>query len=193
VSGDVRPVPSIPIRGPRPAYAPVSPGKPLKTTSPDTKQRLLRRISRDESGAALVEFALVIPLLLVLLLGMLDFGKAFNYWNDTTHLSAEGARWAAVNINPGDGATLQDSIRGQADTPELRNGGTDAIDDPVQVCIDFPDGTSNVGDPVKVTVTAHYNFLNYIGVKTGITDADISGSSTMRLEQVPDAYSEGCS
>jgi Flp pilus assembly protein TadG len=165
----------------------------MQTTHTHSLIRLPNRVCREEAGTAVVEFALVIPVLLVLLLGMLDFGKAFNYWNDTTHLSAEGARWAAVNINPGDGATLQESIRDQADTPELRNGGTDAITDPVQVCIDFPDGTSNVGDPVKVTVTAQYNFLNYIGVKTGITDANISGSSTMRLEQAADAYSEGCS
>jgi Flp pilus assembly protein TadG len=154
---------------------------------------ILGRINREESGAALIEFALVLPVLLVLLLGMLDFGKAFNYWNDATHLSASGARWAAVNINPGDGATLQESIRDQADTPELRDGGTDAIADPLQVCIDFPDDASNVGDPVRVTVTSDYNFLNFIGVKTGITEAAISDSSTMRLEQVPTNYSEGCS
>ena len=38
----------------------------------------------DESGQALVEFALVLPLLLLLVLGMVDFGKAYNYWNDVT-------------------------------------------------------------------------------------------------------------
>jgi len=154
---------------------------------------ILGRISQEESGAALIEFALVLPLLLVLLLGMLDFGKAYNYWIDTTHLSATGARWAAVNNNPGDGATLQESIRDEADTAELRDGGTNAIADPVQVCIDFPDDTSNVGDPVRVTVTAGYNFLNFVGAKTGITNASISNSSTMRLEQVPTDYSAGCS
>jgi Flp pilus assembly protein TadG len=53
-----------------------------------------------ESGAVLVEFVLVLPLLLVLLFGMLDFGKAFNYWIDETHLANEGARFAAVNKNP---------------------------------------------------------------------------------------------
>jgi Flp pilus assembly protein TadG len=163
----------------------------MHTRPDDTPHRLLAPLGRDESGAALVEFALVIPVLLLLLLGMLDFGKAFNYWNDTTHLSAAGARWAAVNINPGDGATLQESIRDEADTAELRDGGTDAIADPVQVCIDFPEGTE-VGKPVRVTVTAGYNFLNFISAN-GIAPVDISGSSTMRLEQVPTNYSEGCS
>jgi Flp pilus assembly protein TadG len=164
----------------------------MKTRPNNTPHQLFSRLHRDESGAALVEFALVITVLLLLLLGMLDFGKAFNYWNDTTHLSATGARWAAVNMNPGDGATLQESIRDEADTPELRNGGTDAVADPVQVCIDFPKETSNVGDPVRVTVTAGYNFLNYISAK-GIAPVDISGAATMRLEQVPTNYSAGCS
>ena len=47
----------------------------------------------DERGVALVEFALVLPLLLVLLLGMIDVGKAVNYWNDETHLANEAARF----------------------------------------------------------------------------------------------------
>ena len=165
----------------------------MQTRHPAINRPILRRISREESGAALIEFALVLPVLLVLLFGMLDFGKAFNYWIDGTHLSATGARWAAVNTNPSTDGTLQEAIREQANTPELRDGGTDAVADPLEVCIDFPDGTSNVGDPVRVTVSSNYNFLHFIGVKTGITEAAISDSSTMRLEQVPTDYSAGCS
>jgi Flp pilus assembly protein TadG len=55
---------------------------------------------RGERGTALVELALVLPLLLVVLLGMLDFGKAFNEWMRQTHLASEGARLAAVNYCP---------------------------------------------------------------------------------------------
>jgi Flp pilus assembly protein TadG len=153
----------------------------------------LRSLRRDESGQALVEFALILPLLLVLALATLDFGKAYNYWIDSTHLSATGARWAAVNKNPGPGATLQESIREHADTAELRNGGTDAVPSAIQVCITFPDGTSNVGDPVQVTVSADYNFLNFLQVETGVTSKTITGSSTMRLEQPPTNFTEGCS
>src|SRR5215211_3112065 len=105
--------------------------------------RLLNRLGSEE-GASLVEFALVLPVLALILFAMLDFGKAFNYWIDETHLANEGARWAVVNRNPG-GGSLQEYIRQQATTPELRNGGTASVADPVQVCISFPDGTSNVG------------------------------------------------
>jgi Flp pilus assembly protein TadG len=158
-----------------------------------SRLKQLRSIRRDQSGQALVEFALILPLLLVLIFGMLDFGKAYNYWIDSTHLSATGARWAAVNKNPGPGATLQESIRDQADAAELRDGGTDAVADPMQVCISFPDGSSNVGDPVQVTVTTEYNFLGFLQTETGVTSKTITGSSTMRLEQVPTNFSEGCS
>jgi Flp pilus assembly protein TadG len=70
----------------------------------------------SESGVALVEFALVLPLLLVLLLGVLDFGKGFNYWIDETHLANEAARFAVVNKNPGTSGSLQNYVLSQADT-----------------------------------------------------------------------------
>jgi Flp pilus assembly protein TadG len=155
--------------------------------------RLRTRSPYDgEAGVALVEFALILPLVLLLLLGALDFGKAFNYWIDETHLSNEAARWAAVNKNPGPGATLQDTIRQQADTPELRNGGSSSIANPAQVCISFPSGTSNVGDPVRVSVTTTYTFLSFLGNKLGVQNKQISASSTMRLEASPTNYSAGC-
>jgi Flp pilus assembly protein TadG len=141
---------------------------------------------------SLVEFALVLPLLLVLLLGMLDFGKAFNYWIDETHLANEAARWAVVNKNPGSG-TLQQYVQQQADTPELRDGGTSSVPSPLQICISFPSGTANVGDPVHVTASATYNWLPFLGTRLGITSTTITGSSTMRLEAQPTNYGAGCS
>jgi len=141
-----------------------------------------------------VEFALVAPLLLVILFGMLDFGRVFNYWIDATHLANEGARWAVVNKNPASSGTLQDYIREQADTDELRNGGSTALPDPLQVCISFPNG-STVGNPVKVTATATYNWLPFLSSQAlgGLTSTTVSSSSTMRLEAPPTNYAAGCS
>ncbi len=83
---------------------------------------------RDESGVALVEFAFVLPLLLVLLLGIIDFGRAFNHWIDATHLANVGARYATVNKNPGaTGQTLQQYIQAQR-----------IQQTPVKVCIALP-------------------------------------------------------
>ena len=150
------------------------------------------RRARSEDGVALVEFALVLPVLALLLFGMLDFGKAFNYWIDETHLANEGARWAVVNRNPSSSGTLQEYIRDQATTPELRNGGTSSVAGALQVCIEFPSGTSNIGDPVKVTVQTTYRWLGIVSARLGITETTIAGAATMRLESQPTNYLAGC-
>jgi Flp pilus assembly protein TadG len=151
--------------------------------------KFFNRIHREEAGVAVVEFALVLPILIVLLFGLLDFGKAFNYWIDETHLANEGARWAVVNKNPGPG-TLQEYIRDQANTEELRTGGTSSVPDALQVCISFPQGEV-VGAPVEVTVATNYNWLSFLGLS--VTSTSITGRSTMRLEAQPTNYSAGCS
>jgi len=150
--------------------------------------RLRTRIA-DQRGTSLVEFALILPVLALILFGLLDFAKAFNYWNDQTHLAAEGARWAVVNSNPGSGQTLQQYLQQQADTSELRGLAV--------VCVAFPTnpdtGTSgHVGDPVTVTVRSRYTWLPFVSSRARLSPSTtITGSATMRLEAPPTAYSAG--
>jgi Flp pilus assembly protein TadG len=155
-----------------------------------TPLRRLRRTLHAERGAAMIEFALVLPLLALILFGVLDFGKAYNYWISETHLASEGARYAAVDQNP-DPSTYSNflgAVRSQADTAELRNGGTSSVPNPLRVCVTFPDGTHNVGDPVKVQVTSTYQFLSLFG---GGLSKTVVADSTMRLERVPTKYADG--
>ena len=149
-------------------------------------------LASDEHGVALVEFVLVLPLLLIILFAMLDFGRVFNYWIDATHLANEGARWAVVNKNPGSG-TLQTYIQQQGDTDELRNGGSSSVPAPLQVCVDFPNG-GTVGQPVHVTASVTYVWLPFLssGALNGLLETTVTGSSTMRLEALPTNYSAGC-
>jgi Flp pilus assembly protein TadG len=146
------------------------------------------KLARRDEGVALVEFALVLPVLILLLFGIIDFGKAFNYWIDQTHMANTGARYAVVNKNPG-GGSLQEYIRSLSDTGELRNGGTTSVPSAVQVCISFPSGAT-VGQPVRVTTSVTYNWLPVLGL--GATSSTITASATMRLETVPTVYSAGC-
>ena len=157
---------------------------------------------RNQEGQALVEFALVLPILMLTLLAMLHFGKAFNYWNDATHLTAEAARFAAVNRkpDPANTSSLQQQIRNQTDTAELRNG-TGPVTQAAQVCVDFPNGTSNAGDPVRVTMTFKYAWIplirNGLGrplLQNGINvpDSTVTSTTVMRLEAAPTNYSAGC-
>jgi Flp pilus assembly protein TadG len=146
-----------------------------------------KRGLHGESGVAIVEFALVLPLLMLIVVGILDFGRALNYWADTTHLASEGARLAAVDRIPA-GTSLQSYIRDQADSAELRDGGSMSIDDALEVCV-----TSlgdEVGDPVEVQVTTNYKWIPLLGIADVSTP--ISGKATMRRERVADNVSGGC-
>lgn len=58
-----------------------------------------------EHGAAAVEFALVLPLLLVLVLGIAEFGRAFNVQVSLSEAARQASRYAAVHcIAPYDAA-----------------------------------------------------------------------------------------
>ena len=56
---------------------------------------------RDERGQALVELALVLPILLLMVLGIAKFALALNAQNDQTTVASQIARYAAVNQDPG--------------------------------------------------------------------------------------------
>ena len=56
---------------------------------------------RDERGGALVEFALVLPLLMLVLMGMVDFAQAWHTRHVLADAAREGARRAVVD-DPGE-------------------------------------------------------------------------------------------
>jgi Flp pilus assembly protein TadG len=145
----------------------------------------------EESGQALVEFLLVAGLLLFILFGVTQFGLALNAANDETHLANEVARYAAVNFNPATG--------GQSLTAWAKAQADNTISGNAQICVSFPNGTSNVGDPVKVVVSGTMNWQPIYGLaqflKVGLPAASstIAGSAVMRLEAPPSVYAAGCS
>ena len=151
-----------------------------------------------EAGTAVVEFALIVPVLLLIVFGILDFGRALNYLNDSTQLARSGARWAIVDkpfadLDKWDDSpctgSLQECIRDNGVTGELRDNAT--------VCIEFggdTPGDPQVGDPVKVTVDVEFTWLPFIGNEGlgGIASSTLEGSTVMRLEQRPTEYVSGC-
>jgi Flp pilus assembly protein TadG len=153
-------------------------------------------IFRNNHGVALIEFALVLPLLALMLFSALDMGKAFNYWLDETQLAHEGARYAAVNQNPdpvNHPGNFLAALRGQAYlTPELLNGGN-SVPSALRVCVHMPQGNA-VGKPVTVDVTSEYRFMSFITGSLGIPGLpkEIHTSSTMRLERVASFADGAC-
>lgn len=57
---------------------------------------VLRRLRRREHGQSLVEFALLIPVLMIFVVAVIDFGKALFTYQVITNAAREGARRAAV-------------------------------------------------------------------------------------------------
>jgi hypothetical protein len=160
----------------------------------------------------MVELALVLPLLLILLLGMVDFGKAYNAWIDETHLANEGARLAAVNYTPPTGwpascasdptGGLACYIQQHVDLKELQTGRAATSpqyapqQNPTKVCISFPPvGHTQplVGDPVQLTITTDYQWLFFLTSKLKLPGGTtkVVGNAAMRMEAFP-TYTAGC-
>jgi Flp pilus assembly protein TadG len=146
--------------------------KPLLARSATLASRL-----RQERGQALVEFAVVLPFLLLLVMGIIFFGRYESYSSQMTQLAEVGARDAAVDYTPASG-TLAAYIASQA-TGELASGSSDVQQ--VSVTIDCNpgnvDATCSSGDNVQVCVQAIVHFP-FLPVKTGT----IYQSATMRVE-----------
>jgi Flp pilus assembly protein TadG len=64
--------------------------------------RCLRSGRRSESGQALVEFALLLPVILLLVVGMLEFARAWNLHQAMTDAAREGARRMVLNDDDSD-------------------------------------------------------------------------------------------
>ena len=102
----------------------------------------------SEEGAAAVEFALVSMLLIVLLLGIMQFGYLFYQWNEITHAAREGARWAALEY-PGGSVATPDTVRYRVAQAAPGMALTDAD---ISVSPESP-SLDDVGDPATVVVT----------------------------------------
>ena len=135
----------------------------------------------------MVEFAIVLPLLLLVIVGLIEFGITFNSWLSLNHLSNEGARWAAVGRVPGNATPTGDDIKtyieNQISSAGLK-GQVTGTNGYVTLCV--PSATPQVGDPVTVKIGVNpYSVFNLTGFK--LMDVNLGGSSTMRLEKAPPA------
>jgi len=70
----------------------------------------LRRFRRDDGGAVAVEFALVLPLLLTIVFGIICYGQYFAVAHSLQQLAAEAARAAVQEIEPQDRLALAEAV-----------------------------------------------------------------------------------
>ena len=118
----------------------------------------------------MTEFAIVLPLLAVLLFGIVQLGIAFNNYMTVTDATRAGARKAAVSRDLAD-------PRGAAETA-VRSSASTLSQDNLLVDVD-----SNFEPGSDVTVTASYPYsisLPLIGLV--VTDGHLTSSTTERVE-----------
>jgi len=100
---------------------------------------------RDQDGAAAVEFALLLPLLVLLLFGLIQFGIAFNTKIQATNAAREGARMAVVGIDNwadvGGGLPFWQAVQQNAGVGDIDNcvlDTTDVVGGTLTVTFDYP-------------------------------------------------------
>lgn len=120
-------------------------------------------------GAAVVEFAVVLPLLLLILFGIIEYGWIFMVRQTLTSAAREGCRVAVL----------------QTATPDLVSARVSDVMDPTG----YPEGvwqftTSDIDDEIQwVTVSIPLDAISLTGF-FGTRDSDIEGTCSMRKEGV---------
>lgn len=125
---------------------------------------------RHQEGAAALEFALVLPLFVVLILGLIDFGTMLYTVNTITNAAREGARQGVVQRQQANiEAAAQDAAQNYLDAAGISD---------TTVTASF-DGTS-----ILTVTVAIQNYANITGFSYGGMDLfhDPSSTATMRWE-----------
>lgn len=130
----------------------------------------------------MVEFALVVPVFLLLVMGTIDFAAAFNDYNSVRQGVREGARQVVVADWDRDGCTTGSSSARSACLTRSRIG----LDpDRTRVRIQL-DGDYQPGN--QVTVCSMYQANSLTGLFSVLLDQQsLQSSITMRIEQIDEA------
>ena len=115
-----------------------------------------------ERGANVVEAALVIPLLVIILIGVVDMGRAYYTYISIINAAREGARWGVMH--PTEDLCAKAAAEAQTNTPPVS----------LTSCNVTKPGGNVSGAPVRVTVQA--NFSTILGSIVGISAFPISYS-----------------
>lgn len=137
-------------------------------------RRITRRTGKGEGGQSLVEFTLVLPIFLLVLFAIIDFGMAFNAWITVTNSAREGARLGSVRAPSGD---IEQRVRDTAGS----------LGDDLTVTVTNAEG--DPGESVVVDVSYAYSLItplaDIMGMISGGSIGDtfnLSSTADMRLE-----------
>lgn len=131
--------------------------------------RLCRKYRR---GAAVVEFALIAPLLFLLVFGMIEYGRMVMVQQILTNASREGARMGVL-----DGTTTAD-VTTSVDNYLL---GASVHNATVTVTPN-PPSSAGFGEPVTVTVSIPFNQVSWLPAPLFLNGTTLSSQTVMRRE-----------
>ncbi|HEY2640820.1 MAG TPA: TadE family protein [Streptosporangiaceae bacterium] len=115
----------------------------------------------SDRGAAAVEFALLLPLLVLIVFGLIDFGRAINAQITLTQAAREGARSLALG---------QSTYQSRAQAAAIGLSGLTVTELPDSLgVIGCPAGSAQTGDDAVVHVTYTFSFITPIGTFFGPT------------------------
>ena len=135
-------------------------------------------VRKNERGQTMVEFALVLPLLALLLFGVIQFATVYNNYIELRDGVRAGARKAAVS--------RQDASRDSDVTAAVRNSAGDlrvppgsSCDATQYLCVNV---SSSWGPGDDVTVEATYPYsINLFGIVT-VAGGTLTSRTTERVE-----------
>lgn len=140
-----------------------------------TTMRPSPRWSR-ERGAALLETAIALPLVLLVSVGIFEFGRAFQTWQVLTNAAREGAR-VAVLPNPAPGA-VNDRVNAYIVAGQLPNPGTASVS--VDRSATLAIGTTTASASI-VTVQYPFNFIVLNPVARLVVGGSTLGSAPITM------------
>lgn len=137
--------------------------------------KLIRKRNDGERGQAMTEFALIVPIFLLLVFAIVDFGMGFHAWITVTNAAREGARLGAVGA---DSASVEARVR---DT-------SGSLDDG-QLTVTVTNAQGAPGEAVTVDVDYDYQLVTPLSSIMGMISGNTLGpelrfqsTSEMRLE-----------
>lgn len=140
---------------------------------------------KNEKGAAAVEFAIVLPIFLILVFGVIEFGFALYDKALITNASREGARFAILFEDPVNSDTdIETRVKSKLNYLDDNPSASDLINlgaPGSTVTVSVLPATRTTGTDVTVTVNYTYSFL-VLPSFMSIGDLNLSGQTTMRME-----------
>lgn len=138
----------------------------------------LTRTQDRRSGMAMVEMVIVLPLLLMMLFGVVEFGVMFGQWQTVTNAAREGARTAVVFRGGCVPATVENEVRSKV--KRYASAAGVALSD-ADIAVSGACGASDTD--ATVTVTHPYDFHVLPGFVQSLGPSmNLVGDSSMRNE-----------